>query len=162
MVERNFMQKCLAHARLNSIHPSIALARKKIYTKHLGEEEILSLCDLFLTPGLHYVSFGSLEEGRRIINSFIELLQCYHAIGYIDRVGIHNRGMNLYEQFANYQDDAELRKQLDAFFAQDFAYDFMWIIYPKYQVARTFINIFLDQVIEFSIDQKIPVVFIST
>lgn len=156
------MQKCLAHGRLNSIHPSIALTQKKVYSKCLGEEEILSLCDLFLTPGLHYVSFGNLEEGRRIINLFIELLQCYHAIGFIDRIGIHNRGMNLYEQFANYKDNAQLRQRLDAFFAQDFAYDFMWIIYPKYQVAQTFINIFLDQVIAFDVDQKIPIVFIST
>ena len=157
------MHKCLASPRLNGIHSSIALARKNVYSRNnLGEDEILSLCDLFLTPGLHFVSFGSLQEGRRIVNLFIELLKCYHDIGYIDRVGMKNRGMNLYELFANYQDDAELRQRLDAFFAQDFAYDFIWIIAPKYAVAHTFINIFLDQVLAFNIDQKIPIVFIST
>jgi len=113
-------------------------------------------------PGIHYVSFGSLKEGRKTVNLFIEFLKCYHTIGFIDCIGIQNRGMNLYELFASYQDDVQLRQALDQFFIDDFSYDFIWIVYPKYQVARTFINIFLDQLLTFNIDQKIPIVFIST
>jgi len=83
-------------------------------------------------------------------------------VGFIDRPGIHNRGMNLYELFLNYQDDMQLRLALDQFFIEDFSYDFIWIIYPKYSVAHTFTHIFLDQALSFNIDQKIPLVFIST
>lgn len=158
------MEKLRAQERLDRVHPSIALAQKQTYTQELGEDDILSLCDLFLTPGIHYVSFSSLREGRRIINLFVDLLKCYHAIGYIDRANCnYNQGMNLYELFAHYDENGTaLRQALNQFFIEQFAYDFIWIVYPKYQVARTFINIFLDQLIEFNIDQKIPVIFIST
>lgn len=113
-------------------------------------------------PGIHYVSFGSLKEGRHTINLFIDFLKCYHTIGFIDRIGTRNRGMNLYELFSRYPTDTHLRQALDKFFIEDFTYDFIWIIYPQYSVARTFIHIFLDQVIAFNIEQKIPIVFIST
>lgn len=156
------MQKCLDRNKFDGIHPSIALAQKQTYTNHLNEADILSLCDLLLMPGVHYVSFGSLEEGRRTINSFIEFLKCYHTIGFIDRIGIKNRGMNLYELFSNYHDNTLLRQELDRFLIEDFSYDFIWIVYPRYQVARTFIHIFLDQILAFNIDQKIPIVFISS
>ena len=156
------MQKRLANNQFGNIHPSIALIQKQTYTRNLDEEEILSFCDLLLMPGIHYVSFGSLKEGRKTVNLFIEFLKCFHTIGFIDCIGIQNRGMNLYELFASYQDDVQLRQALDQFFIDDFSYDFIWIVYPKYQVARTFINIFLDQLLTFNIDQKIPIVFIST
>jgi len=157
------MEKLRAKERLDRIHPSIALAQKQTYTKELDEDDILSLCDLFLTPGIHYISFSTLQEGRRTMNLFVNLLKCYHAIGYIDRVGCkYNQGMNLYELFSHYSDNQELRVALNQFFIEEFAYDFIWTVYPKYQVARTFTHIFLDQLIEFNIDQKIPVVFLST
>jgi hypothetical protein len=151
-----------AQSELERIHPSIALAQKKVYTKGLGEDDILSLCDIFLKPGLHYISFSTINEGRRTINLFVDLLKCYHTIGYIDRGSKYSQGMNLYEFFAHYKNGKVLRDTLDTFFIEEFSYDFIWIVYPKYQVARTFIHIFLDQLIEYNIDQKIPVIFIST
>ena len=69
--------------------------------------------------------------------------------------------MNLYELFVHYENDKLLREEINRFFLEEFDYDFIWIIYPKYQVSNTFIHIFLDQIIEFNIDQKIPVVFVS-
>lgn len=156
------MERLHAQERLDRVHPSIALARKRTYTHELGEEDILSLCDLFLTPGLHYISFSTIKEGRTTINLFVDLLKCYHTVGYIDRAGCkYNQGMNLYELFAHYEDGKALRDAINQFFIEEFDYDFIWIIYPKYQVSHTFINIFLDQLIEYNIDQKIPVVFIS-
>jgi len=157
------MEKLRDRKCLDRVHPSIALARKRTYAKELNEEDILSLCDLFLTPGLHYVSFSTLQIGRHTINLFVDLLKCYHAVGYIDRVGEkESQGMNLYELFAHYSDNKALREAINQFFVEEFAYDFIWIVYPKYQVSRTFTHIFLDQLIEFNIDQKIPVVFINS
>ena len=157
------MQKRLFVPRkFGTVHPSLALLEKRVYTSDLGEEDILSLCDLLLTPGIHYVSFGSLEEGRRTINLFIEFLKCYYTIGFIDRIGARNRGMNLYELFAQYTSDTALRCALTTFLVEEFDYDFIWIVYPKYAVACTFTQIFLDQALELNIDQKIPIVFVST
>jgi len=157
------MEKLHACERLDRVHPSIALAQKRTFTHELNEESILSLCDLFLTPGLHYVSFSTLQEGRKTINLFVDLLRCYHAVGYIDKADSKaNQGMNLYEFFAHYQNGQDLRNAINKFFLEDFDYDFIWIIYPKYQVSSTFINVFLDQLIEFNIDQKIPLIFVST
>ena len=156
------MERLHNQERLDRVHPSIALAQKRTYARELNEEDVLSLCDLFLSPGLHYISFSTIKEGRRIINLFIDLLKCYHAIGYIDRIGHrYNQGMNFYEFFAHYENDKLLREEINRFFIEEFDYDFIWIIYPKYQVSNTFIHVFLDQIIEFNIDQKIPVVFIS-
>ena len=156
------MEKLRAQERLDRVHPSIALAQKRTYARELNEEDVLSLCDLFLSPGLHYISFSTIQEGRKTINLFIDLLKCYHSIGYIDRVGCkYNQGMNLYELFAHYEDGKILRDAINEYFIQEFDYDFIWIVYPKYQVSNTFIHIFLDQLIEFNLDQKIPIVFVS-
>lgn len=145
------------------IHPSIALAHKCVYTQQPNEQDILSLCDLFLTPGMHYVTVTSIKEGRTVVNLFVDMLKCYHAVGFIDKVGKgSSQGMNLYELFAHYKDNLVLRDALNKFFLEEFDYDFIWIVYPKYSVAHTFIHIFLDQVIEFNVDQKIPIVFINT
>ena len=81
------MEKLRVQERLDRVHPSIALAQKRIYARELNEEDVLSLCDLFLSPGLHYISFSTIQEGRKTINLFIDLLKCYHAVGYIDRIG---------------------------------------------------------------------------
>lgn len=161
-MQKHLMVNHSKHDKFGSVHPSLALVEKRLYARRLDENDILSLCDLLLMPGIHYVSFGSLTHGRRTINLFIEFLKCYYTIGFIDRIGARNHGMNLYELFAQYTDNVALRTALAAFFVEEFGYDFIWIVYPKYAVARTFIHIFLDQVIEFNVDQKIPIVFIST
>lgn len=157
------MEQQLAAGSLKGVHPSIALANKCVYTRQPDESDILTLCDLFLTPGIHYITFATLTEGRKTVNLFVDMLKCYRTVGFIDRVRpVANHGMNLYEFFAHYHDDTALREALELFFLEEFDYDFIWIVYPKYMVARTFINIFLDQIIAFNIDQKIPLVFIST
>ncbi len=145
------------------MHPSIFLARKKVYAAQLDENEVLELCDIFLKPGIHGITFTSLTVARKVVDSFIEHLTCYHAIGYIDRIGAHHhKGLNLYEFFAHYSCDEQLGPALEIFFLEQFCYDFIWIVYPKYQVATTFIQKFLDGVLEFQIDRKIPIVFVSS
>jgi hypothetical protein len=144
------------------LHQSIALREKHIYGARLSEDDILSFCDLLLVPGIHYISFGTIKAGRHVINSFIEFLKCYHTIGFIDRVGSSNRGMNLYELFFSYKTDEQLRQALERFFIEDFTYDFIWIIYPKSSESRAFIHAFLDYVLAFNVDQKIPIVFIGS
>lgn len=157
------MENFLARSRPVKVHPAITLARKKVYDAHLTENDVVALCDIFLTPSIHYVTFTSLATGRKVMHSFIDHLTCYHAIGYIDRIGIsHQKGMNLYEFFAHYESGEHLREAIEQFFLERFNYDFIWIVYPKYQVAQTFIQVFLDCVVEYRIDQKIPIIFLST
>jgi hypothetical protein len=156
------MRNVRAQDSLAKIHPAIACAHKNEYKKRLSEEDIIFLCDLFLKPGLHYISFSSIAEGRRTINSFVNLLKYYRTVGYIDRDNRAAQGMNLYEMFVEYADRKELKEALDAFFVEDFVYDFIWIVYSRFHVTQTFIRIFLDHVLEYNIDQKIPIIFINS
>ena len=145
------------------MHPAIAPILTKRYSYELSEDDILSLCDLFLTPGLHYATFTSLRDGRRIMQLFVDQLSCYRVLGYVDHATYTNYapGMNIYELFKHYRDRDKLQAALDEFFLVAFDYDFLWIIHSRYERPRLFNKIFLDSAMSANLDQKIPIICVS-
>lgn len=156
-------RQTISHKSLSGIHPALSLTSNKVFDRQLTADDVVALCDMFLVPGVYSIMFKSLAAGRAVLDAFAVQLTCYHAIGYIDHVGQqHPRGMNLYELFAHHAQDDELRNAMQTFFLEQFNYDFIWIVYPKYQVSHTFVHIFLECAFENHVDAKVPIVFVTT
>jgi len=125
---------------------------------------VLALCDLFLTPGIHYVSCATMHDGRRIMKLFIEQLSWYRTIGYIDHAHAmhYKHGLNLYDLFATIHDRGTLNQALDSFFLNSFEYDFLGIINAQTGRSKQFGRLFIDKLINNALDQRIPIVCIGS
>lgn len=146
---------------MRELHPAIAPIDIKPYSsKNLSEEDALALCDLFLTPGLHYVTCATIHDGRRIMKLFIEQLSCYRTIGYIDHAHAmhYKHGLNVYDLFSSYHARDELVQALDQFFFDSFEYDFLGIINARSGRAHLFNKLFIEKVINYSFNQRIPII----
>lgn len=143
-----------------NVHPAIAPVCIKRYDTQLSEEDILSLCDVFLTPGIHYLTFSSLKNGRQTMELFVQQLSCYRVVGYVDYLShiTYAHGMNIYELFKQYRERTVLQQALDEFFLSSFDYDFIWIVHSRFERPRLFNRIFLETAINLNIDKKIPII----
>lgn len=148
-------------AAMRELHPAIAPIDIKPYSsKNLSEEDALALCDLFLTPGLHYVTCATIHDGRRIMKLFIEQLSCYRTIGYVDHAhALHYKhGLNVYDLFSSCNDRNTLALALDQFFLDSFEYDFLGIISARSGRAKSFNKLFIEKLINNAFNQRIPII----
>lgn len=128
------------------------------HARKLNERDALLLCDLFLTPGVHYVVFDSLSRGRRLVDSLARIGSFYQAIAYIAPTARNNLcGINLYEMFRSTREPAYALRR---FLLYEFDYDFVWISYTKQQPLNSFSQLFMESAIEFNLDRKIPILFV--
>jgi len=136
---------------------------KKI-SEQLSETDILDLEDKFLTHGFHYINVKDIAAGRRLVDKFLDSLQCYTQNAALT---ISNGSLELcvtdiyYELFKGGYVDSTYNFDFDGFFIHHFYYDFMWIEASNELVESQWFADFFQKMVSFKIDQQIPVLIIS-
>jgi hypothetical protein len=84
-----------------------------------SDEHILELQDIFLEQGIHYLYASSFDEGRTLIQSYLDALRCFNAPACFslqqDDIAIPNIA------------DEISAANLASFFSLDFDADFLWV-----------------------------------
>ncbi|MBT3827435.1 hypothetical protein HOL34_01560 [bacterium] len=93
------------------------------------EEEILSMQDLFLTPGFHCLQVGSIEEARLLIERYLVSLFCFKNIAVATSFDgqVPLSAVNIFDEYQLNQHGKNTAQHIDMSITELFYYDFLWI-----------------------------------
>ena len=74
MHKRDWLHRASPRQFVNHIHEIEGISQP------LSEHEILEVQEKFLSNGFQYIKFSSIEEGRSIIEAFLQTLPLYHDV----------------------------------------------------------------------------------
>lgn len=135
------------------------------FDRELSEEDILTLQDIFLTPGIQHIVVPSVSQGRNLLRTFLAVLPCYHDIAVItaSKVELPDHYLNIYDMLVEdgYIDSltglSVNPQALDEFFIEHGYFDFMWIeATPELQNKSWFVD-FLQKLQEINVNTQIPI-----
>ena len=141
------------------------IINRPLYSKYhlsLGEQQILDLQDIFLSPGMHSITVGSKQEGQSLIYTFLNALRCYKTIGYIASDYIPKDCLDMlnilgFLKITNFTTSNIV--VAERFLAEDFDLDFLWIDYNQKDPWSYY---FEHKIQELGIDQQIPIILIQS
>lgn len=87
-------------------------------TSH-SDEHILELQDIFLEQGIHYLYATSFDEGRTLIQNYLEALRCFNAPACFSLQQNNSAVPNIAEEIT--------AANLASFFLLEFDADFLWV-----------------------------------
>jgi len=130
----------------------------------LSEHDILDLQDKFLNNGFHYINVSDLQFGRSLVFQFLKSLKHCHenAILTVSMSLLDAPITDVYYELiqGGYLDKSQ-HKDLDEFFIDQFYYDFLVIEACHELVDSYWFSEFFNRLINFKIDQNIPVLVVS-
>jgi hypothetical protein len=93
------------------------------------EEEILSMQDIFLTPGFHCLRVTSLEDARFLVERYLTSLFCFKnvAVATAFEGNVPHSAVNLFEAYELEGHNADAAQHLEMSIIEQFYYDFLWI-----------------------------------
>jgi hypothetical protein len=138
-----------------------ALSISRKITDPFSEQDILELQDEFLTNGFHYITVSNLEQGRKIIDTFLSSLNYYYDIGYLslsNQKSINN-AENIYKLLKD-GDCFEIMR-FDEFFLEHWYYDFVWIeaIEPLWHLS--WFKKLYQHLVNGAFDESLPIFILS-
>lgn len=163
------MKRLQAHMHtVNSHNFCRGATYEKIYTQPLTHADIIEIQDKFLTNGFHYLPVSSLETGRSIMKSFLDLLPCYYekAVLTVDALPHRDGLFNIYQTMV---DGGFLEASTGLFFAPDgleqffieqLYVDLMWIEQSEELSMTSWFTPFKKVLVDFKIDQHIPILIL--
>ena len=128
----------------------------------ISEQMIIELQDIFLTPGIHIIDVESLQEGRSLIQKFLNALRCYQTIGCLTQheSSLPHTVFDIHNYLLMYGFlEGKNSNELEQFFTQDFNFDFIWIE-KKADGNTEWADYFEQRIVRYEIDQSIPVILI--
>ena len=126
----------------------------------LSEQAILEIQEKFLVNGFQYLKARSIQEGRSIIETFLQTLNFYHNVACLTTV----KKLPLYEatdiyavlEVGGYLDSFE-QQYLEEYFVEHFYFDFMWVEATTEMLISDWFEEVKKTLINSAIDQHIPI-----
>ena len=143
------------------------IQRAKHLREPLSEHDILDLQDKFLNNGFHYITVSDITFGRALVSRFLKTLPCYtnNAVLTIAPEALDSKASSItdvyYELAQREYTDTDKTSDLHDFFIDQFYYDFLWIEACHELVDSNWFAEFFRNMVDFKIDQHIPVLVIS-
>jgi hypothetical protein len=151
-----------AHRKTPALIKADLLALSKVIRSPFTEKDILDLQDEFLSNGFHYLKVKSIQDGRRIINTFLYSLKgYYHDIGCLSLadVCLPDNISDIYELLEWY---GYLKYDcLENFFIDQWYCDFLWIEATEELLLSPWFCTFSQMLEDFSLNKEIPIFIIS-
>lgn len=105
------------------------LFKNKIFTLPFTESDVLYLQDMFISPGIHEIRTTTIKQGRCIMQTILDSLKYFHAIGCItNESGLSDFVCDIQRHIAldsSYNHDAIAN--LEYFLTIHPCFDFIWI-----------------------------------
>jgi len=138
------------------LHAALLSKSRKV-TDQLSEQDIIELQDQFLTNGFHYITVETIEQGRKVIDTFLSSLNYYQDVGYLSLANQQtvNDAENIYRQLK--ADGCFESMRYDEFFIERWHYDFMWIeaIEPLWHLS--WFKKLYQQLVDGSFEESLPI-----
>jgi len=151
----------MKHLDLAQTMSSARLVTPIAFRELLSESEILQLHDMLLTNGLHYIKTSDVSGGRELILTLLQSLKHYQVVACLTT---ENRALdqdicNVFEELTSfgYLHDGNLEE----YFVERTYFDFMWIEATPNLLASPWFNIFLKHLIDFNVDQHMPIIILT-
>jgi hypothetical protein len=115
-----------------------------------SEDDILTMHELLLTPGIHYIGVTDINAGRVAMKTFLDALRYYHKIGFLtlapDTIpyGVEDMVQELAEHGL-----LKNRSLMGSYFATEFDYDCIWIESDKKLLHEPWIQAFFNELHNF-------------
>lgn len=137
-----------------------------IHDQLFSEQDIIALHKLFLTVGVHSITVASVRQGRSLVKTFLESLNCYHNLAMVTLENIPllfpvldvYRGL-LEKGYVNPISSIK-HSALDQFFVDDFFADFMWIESSQELLSSDWFIEFKQKLVNLNIDKHIPIIMV--
>ncbi len=131
-----------------------------LFFNTLSESDILDFQDIFLTPGFHSLTIGTVSEGRDLITTFLGILNCYSEIGCLTQYtsDLSSDIFNIYDELA-FQGALANTNILENFFLEQFFYDFIWIE-ASHDLLKTHWYWYFEQRLRM-LNPLIPIIIVS-
>lgn len=123
---------------------------------------IIELQDIFLTNGVHIIDVESLQEGRLLIQKFLQALRYYQTIGCLTQQGqsLEEGIFDIHEYLLLYGFlEGKNTNELERFFIEDFNFDFVWIE-KKISEDNDWSVYFEQRMVHYEIDIQIPIIIL--
>lgn len=137
--------------KINPIISSYSKYKKIALTDH----QILELQELFLASGLHYIAVPSLQEGRKLIYTFLKALRCFDLVGCFTKnnIPLKNTILNVH----NFSEEPEYNYCMDElrWMTQDIDIEFLWVEYENNLKID-----FFEKLKEYNKNKQIPILIL--
>ena len=140
------------------------IARPRHINPALSIDDILFLQDVFLTGGIHHIIVPDVISGRKIVDSFLQSLNCHHEVSCLtvtEIPPIQGPTLNICSSLASYCGQDDSYEHVEEFFLEQYFADFMWIENLKDLLHIPLVARAIQAMHDLDIVQNIPVVAIS-
>jgi hypothetical protein len=131
----------------------------------LSEQEVIDISSVLLTPGIHYIKVGSVEQGRLLLSTFLANLNCYHDIAYLGlepmRQDNKTKYLDVYTVLANNGLLEKPAEALSAFLCTQIYCDFLWVEATDALMSAPWFNELEQSMFELQFDKTIPIIVLS-
>ena len=126
----------------------------------ISEQEIMTLQDTFLTNGFHTITVSSIKEGRSLLATFINALNCYRNIACLKKTS--DELESFFDIYKVLSENSKIDNQLlFNFFLDQFNFDLLCIEMNKQLMKASWFPDFLQQLCDFKIDKNIPIICLA-
>jgi len=139
---------------------SASMIGESAFQEPLTETDILVLQDKFLTNGFQYLQLQNVDSGRTLIETFLESMHMYHTLACLTSSS-KQLPSNVSDIYYDLAISKSIKENLVQYFVDQFYYDFMWIEATNDLIQADWYKDFESFIIDFKIDQQIPIIFIS-
>jgi hypothetical protein len=127
----------------------------------ISKQQILELQDIFLTNGIHHIQVSSSSEGRLLVQTFLQALRCFCAIGCLtnNKIPLQDGVFDIRNFLDIYgYSITKNNSEIDRFFLEEFECDFLWI---ETTSNNYWYSHFEQKIHDLGIDQHMPIIIIS-
>lgn len=121
--------------------------RVLVLQQPFSEDDILTMHEVLLTPGIHYIAVSSISEGRQAITTFLDSLNYYHKVGCMTLASeplSHTEVTDVVHDLAE-RDLLSSQVRMGSYFATEFDYDCLWIEAEKPLFHELWFKRFFDE-----------------
>lgn len=151
-----------AHRKTPALVKANLLALSKVINSPFTEKDILDLQEEFLSNGFHYLKVHDVQDGRRVINTFLYSLKSYYQdVGCLSLANIclPDSITDIYEMLEWY---GYLKHNcLESFFIDQWYSDFLWIEATEELLLTPWFCTFSQLLEDFAVHKEIPIFIIS-
>lgn len=134
-------------------------------TNNFTDDQILELQDIFLTNGMHHITMCSYKEGRELIYTFLDALNCYSNIGCLtsDSASLRFDVIDIYSELFKRTNDKTINTiDLQNFLINELALNFIWIEPAIFPNTFFYTNkSFTDNLEKQHIEQQLPIFILN-
>lgn len=127
------------------------------FTKNLSEKEIITLNEIFLSPGLHVVKIKNVRQGRSIFDVFVQQLHfyalhdcCALVQGFFHTNDCNSFDLSLLSQLTN--------DELDVLLLSLFDYNLLWIEADQNLLSNDKFTKFESRIYSLKLYEKLPII----